>query len=199
MKQNILSLLAALIVATGMPLRCFASETGSMRIALGQEGQVTQGGSVTIFRVGTPISGGYRLSEAFGGGVVAREDVYSVALAAWLAELAEYGGMELLLDADGFADFRDLSEGLYLLVQEQAAPGYYPMAPFVVELPYQGQWDIQANPKQEPLPEVNPRTGQSLLPVLGCCLMAYSGLGIALLVRKRNFPEEKQNFQRKSP
>lgn len=186
MKHNRLVALLALVLVLGMPVRCLAAETGSMRVALGQEGQVTQGGSVTIYRVGTPISGGYRLSEDFGGGVVAWEDVYSVSLAAWLAELAEFGGTELLLDADGYADFTGLSQGLYLLVQEQATPGYYPMAPFVVELPYEGQWDIQANPKQEPLPEVNPRTGQSLLPVLACLTLPFSGLGVAVLVRKRN-------------
>lgn len=184
MKHKLLSALTCLLLLWAVPGRCFAEE-GSMRISLGQEGQVTRGGSVTIYRAGTPISGGYRLTEAFGGGVVAQEDVYSVALAAWLAEQAEFGGTELLLDADGYADFNGLSEGLYLLVQEQATPGYYPMAPFLVELPYQGQWDIQANPKSEPLPEVIPQTGQSPLPVLACLAMVYSGLAVALLVRKR--------------
>lgn len=185
MKRKIVSAMAALTVILGISCRCFAAETGSMRVSLGQEGQVTRGGSVTIYRVGNAIPGGYRLSEVFGGGVVAWEDVYSVALAAWLAELAE-GGTELLLDADGYADFTGLEEGLYLLVQEQATPGYYPMAPFVVELPYQGQWDIQANPKSEPLPEVNPQTSQDPLPIIATLLTISSGLGVALLVRKRN-------------
>lgn len=198
MKHKLFVLLTALALMWGMALPTLAAETGSMRVSLGQEGQVTQGGSVTIYRVGTPISGGYRLSEAYGGGVVAWEDVYSVALAAWLAELAEYGGTELLLDADGYADFTGLTEGLYLLVQEQPTPGYYPMAPFVVSLPYEGQWDIQANPEQEPLPEVNPRTGQSPLPVFACFVMLYSGLGVAILVRKRKLLEEKQDFSSKN-
>lgn len=198
MKHKLFAILSALVLMWALALPSLAAETGSMRISLGQEGEVTQGGSITIYRVGTAISGGYRLSEAYGGGVVAWEDVYSVALAAWLAELAEYGGTELLLDADGYADFTGLTEGLYLLVQEQPAPGYYPVAPFVVELPYEGQWDIQANPLQEPLPEVNPKTGGSLLPVFACFLMVYSGLGIGVLVRKRKILEENQVFSSKS-
>lgn len=192
MRRNIISLLMALLMVLGMNLRCYAAETGSMQVDLGKEGQVTKGGSVTIYRAGTPIAGGYRLTEAFGGGVVALEDVYSVALAAWLAELAEFGGTELLLDADGNADFTGLDEGLYLLVQEQPTPGYYPMAPFVVELPYKGQWDIQANPQSEPLPEVIPKTGQSIFPLIAGVTMVYSGLGVAVLVRKRNFTEKKK-------
>lgn len=190
MKKIMICVLAAVLMAWGMRLPARATETGSMRISMGREGEVTEGGSVTIYRVGTPISGGYRLTEAFGGGVVAWEDAYSVSLANWLAEQAEYGGTELLLDADGYADFTGLSEGLYLLVQEQPAPGYYPMAPFLVELPYEGQWDLQANPKSQPLPETSPKTGQSPLPVLGCFAMVLSGFGVALLVRQRNLAEK---------
>lgn len=189
MKQKVFALLAALVVAMGMPFRCFADQTGSMRVSLGREETVTQGGSVTIYQVGTPISGGYRLQEAFGGGIVALEDVYSVALANWLAEQAESGGRELLLDADGCADFTGLTEGLYLLVQEQTVPGYYPMAPFLVELPYEGEWDIQANPKEQRLGEPSPQTGQSPLPIMACGGLLLSGLAIAILVRRRNTAE----------
>lgn len=188
MKKKLFALFTALVMVLGMPIRCFADQTGSMRVSLGRKDTVTEGGSVTIYQVGLPISGGYRLHDAFGGGVVALEDVYSVALANWLAEQAESGGRELLLDADGYADFTGLTEGLYLLVQEQAIPGYYPMAPFVVELPYEGEWDILANPKEQRL-DLSPRTGQSPLPAVGCGGLVLSGLAIAILVRRRNTAE----------
>lgn len=189
MKQKLFAAVAALAVTLGMAGRCFAVQTGSMRISLGREEEVTEGGSVTIYQVGLPISGGYRLHESFGGGVVALEDVYSVALANWLAEQADSGGTELLLDADGNADFSGLTEGLYLLVQEEQIPGYYPVAPFLVELPYEGEWDIQANPKEQRLGDPSPKTGQSPLPVAACGGLMLSGLAIAILVRRRNSAE----------
>ena len=186
MKQKLFALIGALAVVLGMPGRCFADQTGSMRVSLGREDTVTKGGSVTIYQVGTAISGGYRLSEAFGGGVVAWEDVYSVALANWLAEQAKSGGTELLLDADGYAGFTGLTEGLYLLVQEQPTPGYYPMAPFLVELPYEGEWDILANPKEQRLGDSSPKTGHGAQPLAACGGLLLSGLGIAILVRRKN-------------
>lgn len=190
MKRKLLCALVALMLLGAMPGNCRGGEMGSMRVSLNRENQENKGGSVTIYRAGTPISGGYRLTEAFGGGVVAREDVYSVALAAWLAEQAKFGGTELLLDARGCADFTGLSEGLYLLVQQTPTPGYCPMAPFLVELPYEGQWDLQANPISEPLPEVIPQTGQSPLPILAALTLPYTGLAVAVLVRKRRRLEE---------
>lgn len=186
MKQKLFAVLAALTVTLGMVGRCFATQTGSMRVSLCREEEVTEGGSITIYPVGLSISGGYRLLEDFGGGVVALEDVYSVALASWLAEQADTGGTRLLLDADGNADFTGLTEGLYLLVQEEAAPGYYPVAPFLVEIPYLGLWDVEANPKEQRLGEPSPQTGQSFAPIAACGGLALSGLAIAILVRRRN-------------
>lgn len=186
MKRKLLRTLTLGLLLLWLPIRCHADQTGSLRVALGQAGQVTQGGSVTLYRVGSPISGGYRLTDGFGGGVIAWEDVYSQALADWLTEQASYGGTELLLDADGYADFPSLSEGLYLLVQKQPSPGYQAMEPFLVPLPYEGQWDIQANPKCEPLSHTNPQTGDEGFSVVACIALAWSGLAIALLVRKRN-------------
>lgn len=190
MKRKLLRTLTLGLLLLWLPIRCHADQTGSLRVALGQAGQVTQGGSVTLYRVGSPISGGYRLTDGFGGGVIAWEDVYSQALADWLTEQASYGGTELLLDADGYADFPSLSEGLYLLVQKQPSPGYQAMEPFLVPLPYEGQWDIQANPKCEPLSQANPQTGQRLTPVLCCLMLPVSGLGVAVLVKKRRFLEK---------
>lgn len=189
MKQKLFAAIAALAVTLGMAGRCFATQTGSMRVSLGREEEVTEGGSVAIYQVGLPISGGYRLNEAFGGGVVALEDVYSVALAAWLAEQADSGGTKLLLDADGNADFTGLTEGLYLLVQEEQVPGYYPMAPFLVEIPYLGMWDVEADPKEQRLGEPSPKTGQSSVLIVACGGLMLSGLAIALLARQRNTME----------
>lgn len=186
MKKTMICVLAVGLTLLGLPLRCFAAEEGSIRVWLGQEGQVISGGSVVLYQVGQPISGGYRLDEEFGGGAVTWEDSSSMALAAWLAEQAEFGGKEIQLDADGYGDFTGLPQGLYLLVQGQSVPGYRAMEPFLVEMPYEGQWELQANPRMRKIPEVTPETGDGFFPVLACYAMAASGLGIAILARRKN-------------
>ena len=185
MLRRMICVLFALIVLMGVPLRSEATQVGSIRVVLGKDEEVVSSGSVTLYRAGKAISGGYRLSEAFGGGVVAWEDADSPALAWWLAEQAGAGGTTLLLDADGRADFTGLGTGLYLLVQDQAAEGYYPMVPFLVQLPYEGQWDVQAVPKTERLPEELPKTGQDPTPILAGGGMVFSGLGLVLLAGRR--------------
>lgn len=187
MKKRMICALAALMLVLGSSIRASAGETGSIRIWLGQTGEVTSGGSVTLYRVGQAVDGGFRLSQAFGGGLVTWEDTLSMSLAAWLAERTDFVGLQMQLDADGYADYTDLSDGLYLLLQEQPVPGYEPMEPILVELPYEGMWNIQVNPRKIPLEA--PDTGDSALPLLACCTMALSGLGIALLVRRRNLAE----------
>lgn len=184
MRKSLFWSLALAIVVLLLPLTARAEETGSLRVYLGREGAVISGGSVTLYRVGLPIAGGYRLEDSFGGGAVAWEDIFSMNLAAWLAEQARFDGTRMQLDADGYASFPDLIPGLYLLIQEEAVPGYQPMEPFLLELPYDGEWDLQANPRQRPL-EAAPPTGDSALPVAACLLLPFSGLGIALLVRRK--------------
>lgn len=187
MKKRMICAIAALVLALGSPARAMAAQSGSIRIWLGKAGEVTSGGSVTLYRVGEAVGVGYRLSEAFGGGMVTWEDTLSMSLAAWLAERTDFVGIQLQLDADGYADFTDLSDGLYLLLQEQAVPGHEPMEPILVELPYEGLWNIQVNPRKLPLE--TPSTGDTALPVLACWGMGLSGFGIALLVRRRNLTE----------
>lgn len=186
MRKPMICALAVCLLLLGMPLKCLAAEEGSIRVWLGQEGNVVSGGSVVLYEVGQAISGGYRLSEEFGGGAVTWEDSYSMALAAWLAEQAESGGREIQLDADGYGDFTGLTPGLYLLVQGQSVPGYCAIEPFLVEMPYEGEWELQANPRMRKLPAVTPETGDNFFPVLACYAMAASGLGIAVLVRRKN-------------
>ena len=154
--------------------------TGSITVNWGQKS-----GSVTLFRVGAPISGGYMLRQEFGGGIITKEDVASRALAQWLCERVEYEGWTLPGDDRGGAEFQRLEEGLYLIVQNGAAEGYYPFLPFLAELPCEGQWHVQANPKMEQYPTQQPRTGQGMEPFLGMAGMILSGTAGVLLVKTR--------------
>lgn len=168
----------ALLISLGRTASA-AEAAGSIRVTLKADE-----GEITFSHAGTPVSGGYRLDESFGGGFIKEEDIYSPALAQWLAETAE-GGTPRILDADGSAEFFQLEEGLYLVIQTETQNGYYPIEPFLIALPYEGQWDIQANPKTERIETEAPHTGQNPLPFLGAGGMLLSGAGLILCFRKR--------------
>lgn len=153
-----------------------AEETGSIRVTM-QRGEKTVGGAVTLYRVGEPIPEGYRLSADFGGGIVREEDAQSPHLAQWLAEMAGQQGVSRSLE-DGTAEFNRLEQGLYLLVQTQTQAGYLAVKPFLIELPCEGKWNVQAYPKTQSA-EI-PATGQSPLPILGGIGMVLSSIGLAL-------------------
>lgn len=181
MRRKIGCIFFAIILLTGLGRPAAAAEeTGSIRVTL-----KSSGGELTLYHVGSPAPGGYRLENDFGGGLIKEEDVYSPILAQWLAETAEEGGKPLLLDADDSAEFSRLEEGLYLLMQTETEYGRYPIEPFLVALPYDGQWNIQANPKTQRIEAESPQTGQSPLPFLGAAGMLFSGTGLILCFAKR--------------
>ena len=166
-------------VSLGRPASA-AVKTGSITVEWGQPD-----GSVTLFKVGTPVSGGFMLMQEFGGGVVTEKDVASQALAQWLCEQVEYEGWTLPADDRGMADYQRLEEGLYLIVQNGAAEGYYPFVPFLVKLPSEGQWNVLAKPKMQQAPGESPRTGQDMAPYIGSAGMGISAAVLILLVKKR--------------
>lgn len=184
MYRKIGTMLLAMLLLTGLgkPAQA-AQQTGSVRITL-----ENQEGEVALYHTGIPAQGGYRLDESFGGGFVKEEDVQSPALAQWLAESADEGRYRIL-DADGNAEFSGLEEGLYLLVQTETEKGYYPVNPFLIPMPCDGQWDIQANPKTQQLAMENPKTGQPVQPLLGMAGMVMSGTGLLLCGRKKKEKE----------
>ncbi|MGN0976689.1 MAG: LPXTG cell wall anchor domain-containing protein [Faecousia sp.] len=157
-----------------------AEETGSIRVTM-QRGETTIGGAVTLYRVGEPISEGYRLAADFGGGIVWQEDAQSPYLAQWLAETAGEQGLSRRLE-EGTAEFTRLEQGLYLLVQTETEAGYLAVKPFLIELPCQGQWNVQACPKTQ---AALPATGQSIMPFLGGIGMVLSSIGLALCAGRR--------------
>lgn len=162
-----------------------AVETGSIRVTLKRGQTALTGGELALYRVGEAAEGGYRLEESFGGGFVTMQDALSPALAQWLSEKVTTGGIKRLLDADGSAEFTLLPEGLYLLVQSKPSDGNYVILPFLVAMPYDGEWQIQAYPKVEKVPLDIPETGQSVLPFYGMAGMLFSGAGLLLCGRNR--------------
>lgn len=176
---------AALLLSLGLHSAA-AEETGSIRIVLASAGDGICEGTLKLYKAGEPTADGYRLDPAFGGGIVKTEDADSPALAQWLAEQTGKGGTSCDLRTDGSVEFTDLEEGLYLLVQTETAKGYYPIVPFLVTLPYEGLWHLQANPKVEIRLDATPLTGQEPTPIIAAAMLAVSGTGLLLCaVRKR--------------
>ena len=174
---------AAMLLPLGIRANA-AEDSGSIRIWLDVGDLATTKGEITLHRVGTKVSDGYRIADAYGGGIVKDADATSPHLAQWLAETAGSGGRSLALDADGCAEFDDLEEGLYLVVQTERMDGFYTIKPFLMTLPCEGQWNVLASPKVQPIVAELPQTGQDPLPFLGILGMALSGTGL-LLCRKR--------------
>lgn len=181
-------------VAFGLLLPCLclparaASGEGSIRVIVRSGGEPVSGCAVTLFRVGIPCEEGYRIVDSFGGGMVREADALSPHLAQWLAQMEGEPGLSRILDADGCARFRGLEEGLYLLLQSGGSGDYFPIQPFLMKLPYEGQWDVDAYPFTQLLytDTENPRTGQHPAPILGAIGMVISGIGLAICAgRKR--------------
>lgn len=147
-----------------------AEVTGTIRITLD-----TNGGEVTLYPVGTPAASGYRLRGTYGGGYIQEKDANSPMLALWLAETQDEG-VQRILDADGSACFSNLEAGLYLVKHTDELADEV-AAPFLVQLPYQGQWEVDATPtKTKPMEQ--PKTGQDPGIYFGLAGMLLSATGL---------------------
>ena len=186
MKRGIMALLVTAAVLA-LSITAGASETGcSVEVKLDAGELPVTNGAVTLYRVGIPTDGGYRLLDRYGGGVVRSEDISSGNLARWLSELAD-SGREQLLDVEGRVVFSQVEEGLYLVRQTQRMDGFWPFRVFLAEVPA-GQQVLRYEPVVQPITEEPPCTGDLTiyLSVLG---MALSGGGLVccgIWGRKRN-------------
>lgn len=157
-----------------------AGQTGSLWIQLAVGDLPVINGAFTLYRVGTPISDGYRIEAEFGGGFVREEDALSPHLTQWLYTQNQTEGTRALLDVDGNAFFSDLEEGLYLLSQTERTDGFYPFQPMLVKIPGGEKKDV--NLYLEPLPMVaeSPPTGQDPTPYIGAVGLVLSFAGLML-------------------
>lgn len=176
LKRGIMILLM-LAAVMSLSISAGASEMkGSVEVKLDAGELPVINGAVTIYLVGIPIEGGYRLLDRYGGGIVRAEDVGSSNLAFWLGELTD-GGRELLLDVDGRVVFSGVEEGLYLVEQTQRMDGFYPFRAFLAEVPSGGRWTRRFEPAVLPITDESPCTGDLTL-YLGTLSMFLSGIGL---------------------
>ena len=107
MRKGLRGLYLSLLVAVLILTASASERAGSLWIRLNVGELPVINGAFTLYRVGAPISDGYRIGEEFGGGFVRREDALSPHLAQWLNSTQEKQGTRALLDVDGNAVFSD--------------------------------------------------------------------------------------------
>ena len=170
-----------------VPMEAHALGEGSIRIDLLDGGEPIAGAEIRVYLAGTTVENGYRLTDAFGGGMITQMDVFSPELAVWLSQRAT-GGWVDMTDPFGSVTFWDLDEGLYLVTQPYAHEGYAPFEPFLVMIPWDGyEWSLTAVPKLERQIDIVPDTSdpgvlhRSSLGVL----IPSMGLMVLFLTRKR--------------
>lgn len=184
MRKAIWPLCLTLFLLSQSPAAHAEASRGSVQVSLEAGDLAVTNGAVTLYQVGLKTEEGYRITEAFGGGIIRQADTGSDQLALWLAETADENGMTMLLDADGHAVFSELEEGLYILVQTERMDGFYPIRPVLLTIPEEDRWDLTIY--REPVPVVTeiPKTGESPILFLGVLGMIFSSIGLFISARK---------------
>ena len=172
-----------LVLVAGIRIPVTAAQYGSIQVFM-DYGEPVSGGEIALYPVARPIDGGYRLEQAYGGGVIRQNEANSAELAQWLSERTPGEGKRCVPDAQGYGTFRGLSEGLYLLIQTSAPTGWACVSPFLVSIPMDGQWEILARPKQAQLMTESPKTGQHPAPIYASMGLVLSGIGVCMCVDK---------------
>lgn len=206
MRKRVISILALLLLLSCLPVAAFAhavpeeGRMGSITVTMRIGNRSVPGGTLTLYRVGAinEYDGDYSFlpTGAFTGWGTGFEDIQSHELA---EELSDYvrahklSGTTKKIGTNGKVTFSDLELGLYLLVQNQAADGYYKVKPFLVSVPYLEDgtyiYDVDATtktelekrpaakepPPTEPTGSKLPQTGQLNWPVP---VLAILGLGL---------------------
>ncbi|MCC8126488.1 MAG: hypothetical protein LIO92_03690 [Clostridiales bacterium] len=161
-----------LLAASVLGMTAFAAvpdttRTGSITVTMVDEstGSAVAGGTLTTYQVGEVYvdDGNYSfvLTDAFADSGVSLTDLDTQDLSALASTLSTYvsdnslEGTTVTIGSDGIAAFSDLTLGLYLIVQNTSASGYYAISPFLVSVPTLSDgvyvYDINATPKTEPL------------------------------------------------
>lgn len=189
---------------------------GSITVSMRFDGEAVPGGSLTLYWVGevsqndgnysfVPTGDFTRWGTEFGALDSAEENARTAHSLKTFAQSQEppISGIEKQIGKDGMAKFSNREQGLYLLVQTRPAPGYSPVNPFLVSIPYEvkGEYcydvDAQAKTKleQEPTPTKPPekpggklpQTGQLNwpVPVLAAAGLMLFAIGWAIRFRRK--------------
>ena len=173
MGRRIGSWLMVFVLLCALALPVWAHEVpdetrlGSISITMTHQGEPVPGGSLKLYMVADVVSenGDYffAYTEDFAGCAIPVTELDSAELPQALADIAEEknlpGAVEPINNA-GRVKFGDLELGLYLVVQEEPAPGFKKINPFLVSVPRNDDgryiYDVDTAPKNLPGPEEEP-------------------------------------------
>lgn len=159
---SLLLLLTLLIFPTPVGAEESDAKTGSLTITVHDGSQPVGGGTLTVYPVGTidwSENPSFVLTENLSSTNIPLTNPESRQVVSALEEAVKERGVQgitLSVPESGTATFTNMPEGLYLVVQSQAADGYNAMASFLISIP---QWDedsqsynynVSAYPKSDP-------------------------------------------------
>lgn len=175
MRKRLLCALCCMLLLAVLPLTAFARNVpnldrlGSVSVTLRYQGKPVTGGSFTLYQVAYVADNNgrysFRLLDVLSDKGILLENLSDSQLAVQIEEAVQstgHTGVTKTADDKGKVSFPELSLGLYLLVQQDAAPGYNPVEPFLVAVPnlHNGiyLYDVDASPKMElePAPTTEP-------------------------------------------
>lgn len=185
------TVLCLLLLLCGLPVRATAAGTVTVYMPV-------SGGSVTLYPVGQVTDEEtVVLSEEFVPSGVTLTDPHDPEGAAQLAAFAKnahVAGTVQPVTQDKSAVFSDLSEGLYLIVQQETPRNQLPIRPFLISIPEGECYAVEAWPKTQPEPEPTqpegstPKTGDRtallLIPAVACMLFSGAGAFLCLYLYK---------------
>ena len=144
MRKRIFSAICIVMLLSVFTTTAFASEsidmsrTGSISAQMKHQGTTVGGGSLTLYYVAEINGIHYSYVEEFSHSHVSLGNIRNADTAKALADYAReknLSGTKIQIDKDGKVSFPNLNLGLYLLIQEEAAPGYDTIKPFLVTVP----------------------------------------------------------------
>ena len=221
MRKRIFSAICIVMLLSVFTTTAFASEsidmsrTGSIYAQMKHQGTTVGGGSLTLYYVAEINGIHYSYVEEFSHSHVSLGNIRNADTAKALADYARgknLSGTKVQIDKDGKVSFPNLNLGLYLLIQEEAAPGYDTIKPFLVTVPARSsgkyQYDVNAMPKlslepkpttpttpttpTQPTPPAIPQTGlnQWPVPVLASGGLLLLALGLMLYTSGKKHSHE---------
>ena len=148
-------------------------QRGSIQVTMqdAENQQKVSGGTLTCIKVGTlenqqeePV---WKFTEAFADCGLNIEQMQEETFADRLWDYAQKKSIERTtkqIDQNGTVMFDDIPLGVYLIVQQKPAEGYYKVKAFVVSVPFEDKntwiYDVDASPKMEKLKKTTTTSGK---------------------------------------